>query len=180
MTKRKLYLLIEAVLCVLLVSMLCTAAIDIFREGASRRADDPLATVYSREVIAAKLAPIAPLFYAWIGLTTIGLLLGARDHAGSQAVKNRSDTGRALKRASAPMIEERSAASSPGSRAARRKPTLVCNDHVAFNSQRYAAPLRAALILAAVALILLGLFNGGALDVFYKAANICTECIGLG
>ena len=38
------------------------------------------------------------------------------------------------------------------------------------------------LILAVLALvfIILGVMNGGARDVFVKAVNICTECIGLG
>ena len=32
----------------------------------------------------------------------------------------------------------------------------------------------------AVALIVLGVMNGGMFDVLVKAINICTECIGLG
>ena len=35
-------------------------------------------------------------------------------------------------------------------------------------------------VLAAVALIVLGVMNGGMFDVLVKAINICTECIGLG
>ena len=33
---------------------------------------------------------------------------------------------------------------------------------------------------AAIGLILAGLLNGGARDVFAKAVRICTECVGLG
>ena len=40
--------------------------------------------------------------------------------------------------------------------------------------------LWAALVIAAVALIVAGILNGGMRDVLYKAKNICTECIGLG
>ena len=40
--------------------------------------------------------------------------------------------------------------------------------------------LRGGLLLLALALILLGTLNGGLRDVFIKAANLCTECIGLG
>ena len=40
--------------------------------------------------------------------------------------------------------------------------------------------LRAAFIVLAAALILLGITNGGLWDVLVKAINICTECIGLG
>ena len=40
--------------------------------------------------------------------------------------------------------------------------------------------LRAAIILLAVILIMVGIFNGSLNDVFIKASKICTECIGLG
>lgn len=40
--------------------------------------------------------------------------------------------------------------------------------------------LRALLYAAAIALIALGVMNGGLRDVLIKAINICTECIGLG
>lgn len=40
--------------------------------------------------------------------------------------------------------------------------------------------LWAALLVAAVLLILLGVLNGGAQDVLTKAVKICSECIGLG
>ena len=40
--------------------------------------------------------------------------------------------------------------------------------------------LRIVLTLAAVVFIVLGVMNGSAKAVFTKAANICTECIGLG
>ncbi len=40
--------------------------------------------------------------------------------------------------------------------------------------------LRLALLVLALGLILAGVLNGGLRDVLAKAANICTECIGLG
>ena len=40
--------------------------------------------------------------------------------------------------------------------------------------------IRIALLVAAVALIIAGVLNGGMADVLSKATNICTECIGLG
>ena len=40
--------------------------------------------------------------------------------------------------------------------------------------------LRATLVVLAAGLIILGVFNGGARDVFGKAVKICTECVGLG
>ena len=41
-------------------------------------------------------------------------------------------------------------------------------------------PLRLILAVLAIAFLILGVKNGGARDVFVKAVNICTECIGLG
>ncbi len=40
--------------------------------------------------------------------------------------------------------------------------------------------VRIVLLLGALGLIALGVFNGGAQDVLGKAIRICTECIGLG
>ena len=40
--------------------------------------------------------------------------------------------------------------------------------------------LRAALLVLALALILVGVFNGSARDVFGKAVKVCMECVGLG
>ncbi|MBR2529382.1 MAG: thioredoxin [Blautia sp.] len=40
--------------------------------------------------------------------------------------------------------------------------------------------LQTALIAIAIGLIVVGVFNGSAQDVLYKAINICTECVGLG
>ncbi len=40
--------------------------------------------------------------------------------------------------------------------------------------------VRIAVAVLGVALLVWGIFNGGADDVFIKAINICTECIGLG
>ncbi|MBR3927900.1 MAG: hypothetical protein IKJ65_02725 [Clostridia bacterium] len=39
---------------------------------------------------------------------------------------------------------------------------------------------RIALLSVCAVLIVLGIVNGGLRDVFVKAVNICTECIGLG
>ena len=40
--------------------------------------------------------------------------------------------------------------------------------------------IRILFFLAAAALIAAGVCNGGMRDVWVKAVNICTECIGLG
>ncbi len=40
--------------------------------------------------------------------------------------------------------------------------------------------VRTVLLIAAIALIIAGIFNGSAGDVFSKAVKICSECVGLG
>ena len=40
--------------------------------------------------------------------------------------------------------------------------------------------IQAIVMITAVVFIVLGVLNGGLYDVFVKAINICTECIGLG
>ena len=53
----------------------------------------------------------------------------------------------------------------------RRSPSL---------SRKRALLIRTPLIIVSAVLIVLGIANGGLHDVFVKAVNICTECIGLG
>lgn len=40
--------------------------------------------------------------------------------------------------------------------------------------------VRAVLLFVALLMIAFGIANGGMKDVFLKAVNVCTECIGLG
>ncbi len=40
--------------------------------------------------------------------------------------------------------------------------------------------LRLFILVISVVCIIIGIFNGSMMDVFVKASNICTECIGLG
>ena len=47
-------------------------------------------------------------------------------------------------------------------------------------SKRKAAFARIAMLVMGIVFMLWGVLNGGMYDVFVKAINICTECIGLG
>ena len=79
MTRTRIYLIIQAVLCALLVVLLSLSAVTIYRDGAARKAEQPLEPIYTRGIVAEKFAPIAPLFFAAIGLMIAGLVLGIGD-----------------------------------------------------------------------------------------------------
>lgn len=86
MTRTRIYLIIQAALCVLLVVLLCVSAATIYREGSARKAEHPLEPIYTREIAAEKFAPIAPLFFAAVGLMIAGLVLGIRDEGARKPV----------------------------------------------------------------------------------------------
>ncbi len=61
-----------------------------------------------------------------------------------------------------------------------KKPRPAVIPPAAERPAKYRTQARLILAGAAVALVVLGIMNGGARDVLVKAVNICTECIGLG
>ena len=65
-----------------------------------------------------------------------------------------------------------------GKRRHRTVPFLLPG--IAENKVSGAKKVRMVLLIASIALIAAGVFNGSARDVFGKAVKICTECIGLG
>lgn len=65
-----------------------------------------------------------------------------------------------------PLARQLGQGGKPGQKTEPRKPWLPS--------------VRVALYAAAIALVILGVMNGGMRDVLIKAINICTECIGLG
>ena len=82
--KTKLFLTVQSVLCVLLAIMLIAAVIDIYCDGSAAQAENPLTWIFSREIVAERFRPIAPLFFAAIVLAAAGLILGVR---GENALK---------------------------------------------------------------------------------------------
>ena len=88
MTQKKLYLILQSVLYVLLVILLAASAVSIYREGVARKAEDPMAWIYTRETAAEKFKPIVPLFFGAIGLTVAGWILGVKDENAGKPVKD--------------------------------------------------------------------------------------------
>lgn len=62
MTRTKLYLALQAVVCMLLTTLMCASAIDICLDGEMRKAEDPMGSIYTPEIVSERFAPIAPLF----------------------------------------------------------------------------------------------------------------------
>lgn len=58
--------------------------------------------------------------------------------------------------------------------------TALANAATRERTGRGIIAARVSVLVLAIVLISLGIINGGADDVLYKAINICTECIGLG
>ena len=71
MNRKKVLLIAQSILCVILVVMLITAALGIYREGLAQKAADPLSWIYTREKAAAALYPVLPLLALGLVLTAV-------------------------------------------------------------------------------------------------------------
>ena len=110
MAEKKTYLIVQSVLCVLLCVLLAASAVSIYREGLARRAEDPMASIYTREKTAEKFKPIAPLFFGAIGMTVAGWILAVKDENADKPVMDaeivRNLTVSRVKTPSEAMLEE--------------------------------------------------------------------------
>ena len=62
----------------------------------------------------------------------------------------------------------------------QEKKTLFQTIGEFFDSEKTTVVFRILFAVAGIALVVVGIFNGGMHDMFQKAINICTQCIGLG
>lgn len=254
MKKSKLYLILQTLVCIALVALMSVAAISTYREGAARKTLNPLESIYTPEIAAEKMAPIAPLLFAALGLLVAGLALGAKDEDAEKPVKDaeiaRDLTVARVNDPSDDMRRERAAqrrlrwigcgafalcmvpialfltrpanfpvedpevmfrglirvflpwtAAGLGAlcvAAALREKSILRETETAkarlkaeraeglpaaqtpAAKARNRGAIQVAIVVAAVILIVAGIFNGSARDVLYKAITICTECVGLG
>ena len=72
MTRNKILLAVQSLLCVALVVMLAVSAVGIYRSGIAEKQENPLAWVYTREKAAAALKPVLPVFLLAVGVTAAG------------------------------------------------------------------------------------------------------------
>ncbi len=137
------------------------AALLIYFEGSVAKASDPMADVYTVEAIAAKAVFVLPVIAAAVIVTIICAVRGVKGveikRAPGAEITGGADTGKNIGNA-----DEASANKNTGNAA-----STINN-------------VRIAVILLAIILIIIGIFNGSFNDVFIKASKICTECIGLG
>ena len=154
MTRKKLFMAVQAVLCIVIAVLLAAGALSLYLDGAAKQAEgDLFYYMYTRERVGAKLLPVLPLLFCAIGLTIVGIILGIRDGNTDKPVKDEKllrDLG---------SIQERT---------------------VHQQADQKTKILRRAVLIIALILIVIGILNGGLEDVLAKGAAICTECVGLG
>ena len=154
MSKEKVFLITQSVLCALVAGLLAAGALCLYIDGAAKQAEgDLFYYMYTRERAGAKLLPVLPAMFCAFGMTVAGLILGIRDDNADKPVRDVKllrDLG---------SIQDRAV------------------HQVAARNQIY---LRVVVITLAVCMIIAGILNGGLEEVLAKGATICTECVGLG
>ncbi len=88
MAKKKFFLALQSVLCVITAIMLIIAALSIFFEGVAIRVDNPMAEIYTVEGIVKRVVPVIPIIVAAVAVTIISSFLKIRDDAADRPVMN--------------------------------------------------------------------------------------------
>ena len=79
MSKKKIYLAVQAVLWTLTAAALSLAVAGLYREGAERAKSDVMAWYFTRELSAERFRTVAPLVFAALISTAAGIILRVRD-----------------------------------------------------------------------------------------------------
>ena len=113
MKRRKVYLILQALICITLAALLSACAVSIYREGTTAKAQNPLEIIYKPGIVAEKLAPILPILFEAAGFMNAGLVLGVRDEEAEKPVSDagtvRDLTVRRIRRPSDAMRREQKA-----------------------------------------------------------------------
>ena len=151
MDKKKVFLIIQSVLCFLVMAYLAVCSLIIYNKGLAAKAADPTAWIYSRELVGKYLLPVLPVAIITIVMALVGIFSGIRDENQDKLVKS-------IEMKKNPEYDEASE---------KKKKTIL-------------TVIRCVVCVAAITLIVVGIINGSARDTLYKAITICTECVGLG
>lgn len=150
MKKRRVFLAVQSLLCVLTAGLLAAGAVCLYLDGAAKQAQgDLFYYAFTRERAAGWLLAALPAFSCALAMSIIGWILGIRGEIPGAGGRLRPDPGRLR------------------AIAARRQ------------AGKKTTALRAAVLAAALILLALGIFSGGPGDVHAKGAAVCAECIGL-
>ena len=79
MDKRRVFLILQAGVCITLAILLAAGAVALYAEGSARKADNPLEPIYTAENVGEKLGQILPLILLFAGLLIAGILLSGKD-----------------------------------------------------------------------------------------------------
>lgn len=151
MKKKKVFMMIQSVLCFLTMAYPAVCALIIYSRGIAAKAADPTAWIYSREIVGEYMLPFVILAIATIVMALAGILAGIRDEDQDKPAKS---------------IEMKKNLADDEASGKRKNTILTIT--------------RCVVLAAAIALIIIGIVNGSARDTLYKAITICTECVGLG
>ena len=98
MDTRKIILILESVLCTVFAVLLSSTAISIYLKGVAAQAADPDASVYTQEIVAARLVPAGVVLLCIIAVAVWAKIAGvsAPDAPAGKAgrIENRTVTGR--------------------------------------------------------------------------------------
>ena len=155
MGRKRIFMIIQSLLCVLSVIMLMSAAIGIYSEGRQKKAEDPTAAIYSREAAGEAAAPGAMVLLLGVCFSIAGWAIDIHDEDADKPVRI-PEFGGAMKE----QLKDKAAEAE--------------DDHAKKNR------IRLAVLIIAVICIIAGIANHNMRDILIKATNICTECIGLG
>ena len=154
MTRTKLFLMVQAVLCTAIAALLVAGALSLYADGAARQAEgDLFYHMFTREKAGVKLAPVLPLILCALGLTIAGVILGVQNEKAEKPVRDEK---------------------------LLREIGSIREKAVHQQADQKARILRTAVLVVALVLIVIGILNGGLEDVLARGATVCTECVGLG
>ena len=151
MNKKKVFLIIQSILCFLVMAYFAVCSIIIYNKGLAVKAVEPTAWIYSRELVGKYLLSVLPVAIITIIMALVGIFAGIRDENQDKLVKS-------IEMKKNPEYDEASE---------KKKITML-------------TVIRYVVLVAAITMIIIGIINGSARDTLYKAITICTECVGLG
>ena len=89
MTKQKVFLIVQSILCVLIAGLLAAGAVRIYLTGSAwQAAGHPADWIYTREKAAAVVVPALALILISLVMTIVGLYLGIRDEEAEKPARD--------------------------------------------------------------------------------------------